>query len=955
MVIRRLKHLTPLLLASTLVACASEDPGAAGLNVEVALHGPSVVFDPLRLPDPEVPFPNDLSLRAAAETASGYAWNLSGHKASEHRRVLFDRLDKLDGFGTFAPVMLPFDGPLALDSVDEASVMIINIDPSSARYGEHAPLDLGKGYYPSIMELGGYFGQDPNADTYDLVFPVSNWDDLNGDGVPERLTFYEAESNTLLLRPLIPLAEKAKHAVLITRNLEGWRVIDGVPTRAPVRSPFPYKAHAAQAEDIRKALVVAGMDASELAFGWTYTTADLSTPMVDLRRGMYGEGPMKVLADKHQVGFTEIRDNGILHDALEPYEADPRDSVYTLTGDFLGEIFGIIGGIQGGDSNYDLDFPNVAYVVFGSVEAPELRTEPDKAIGLDFHTGEGEVGRHPVPFLVTVPKTTERFKPPFPVMFYFHGTGTSRMESLAIADAMGRQGVSVVAFDQVGHGPLIPDIPTLLEENPEQANLARLLPPILAQLLVPHRAAEFNGLDLDEALAEFYKIGFFAELAVIGRSVDANGDGRIDIAEDFFSANPFRQCASFQQDMVDFMSLVQAIRGLRQADVPAALDDPKSASVEELMPSLLAGDFNADGVLDIGGPDVALSAAGTSLGGFHSILGAALEPEVTTVTPIVAGGGFADIMTRSGLRFITERLFLEVFGTVVVGCPDGEGKLWISQGNDADECKPDARDPETMQVVDALEPGTPITLYNDLNGEWERGEINAQGGFSISVESDKGDALRLRLAPWEAPAQELTIISRFEGSGYHRNSTRFRRAVGVQQHVFDRCDPITFARRLYWDPLPGYPPTNVLFFNALGDDTVPASTGVNVALAAGVFGKTREEWAPRVDALIAAGVLENGHFDVDDARGDNPPETPGLGVQTPEPSATGVSSVRFGDVNGKHEYIAGYTKDDFNFGHYHQHILALYHRCEGRVVVDQPVECLGDRACELLDTFECPE
>ena len=72
---------------------------------------------------------------------------------------------------------------------------------------------------------------------------------------------------------------------------------------------------------------------------------------------------------------------------------------------------------------------------------------------------------------------------------------------------------------------------------------------------------------------------------------------------------------------------------------------------------MLAGDFNADGVLDIGGKDVQISAAGTSLGGIHSLLFGAIEPEVEVVTPIVPGAGMLDILSRTGLRFISSPLF----------------------------------------------------------------------------------------------------------------------------------------------------------------------------------------------------------------------------------------------------------------------------------------------------------
>ena len=188
-------------------------------------------------------------------------------------------------------------------------------------------------------------------------------------------------------------------------------------------------------------------------------------------------------------------------------------------------------------------------------------------------------------------------------MLYFHGTGTSRFEPLAIADSMARQGIAVMAFDQVGHGPLIQDIPRLIEENPDVAALLPALLPVIANLLVPEQVDEFYDLDVVDALERIKEVGLFAELAVHGRAEDYNGDGRFDIAESFFHSDPFRLCASFWQDLVDMMQMVKVIRSLDQSKVPSQpLENPKSASFEELKPYLFSGDFNADGILDVGGP-----------------------------------------------------------------------------------------------------------------------------------------------------------------------------------------------------------------------------------------------------------------------------------------------------------------------------------------------------------------
>ena len=60
-----------------------------------------------------------------------------------------------------------------------------------------------------------------------------------------------------------------------------------------------------------------------------------------------------------------------------------------------------------------------------------------------------------------------------------------------------------------------------------------------------------------------------------------------------------------------------------------------------------------------------------------------------------------------------------------------------------------------------------------------------------------------------------------------------------------------------------------------------------------------------------------------------------------------MSGIRFADVNGKHELIAGYEKDGFQFGKYSQNQLAIFHVCSGSLIVDDP--CLENPECALLD------
>ena len=152
-----------LSLALAVAGCVEggEDAAEGGMRVErQAVWGPRIVFNPLEIPVPDIPFPNDLSLRNADDTDTGRAWNVSLEQPSAHRSRIRRKLNTLDGFGPYAPIFVSFDGPLDLATVTEQSVVVVNIEPGHPRYGERAPLDLGKGYFPLVARPGGFFGQE---------------------------------------------------------------------------------------------------------------------------------------------------------------------------------------------------------------------------------------------------------------------------------------------------------------------------------------------------------------------------------------------------------------------------------------------------------------------------------------------------------------------------------------------------------------------------------------------------------------------------------------------------------------------------------------------------------------------------------------------------------------------------------------------------------------------------
>src|SRR5205085_1830245 len=101
--------------------------------------------------------------------------------------------------------------------------------------------------------------------------------------------------------------------------------------------------------------------------------------------------------------------------------------------------------------------------------------------------------------------------------------------------------------------------------------------------------------------------------------------------------------------------------------------------------SVLAGDFNGDGVVDVGGPEVWPAtgapnpgsdtfAFGFSLGGILTSIVPAVEPAVKAAAPVAGGSGLTDVALRTTLGHVVRAVWLEVLGPLVATCPWSEEK-----------------------------------------------------------------------------------------------------------------------------------------------------------------------------------------------------------------------------------------------------------------------------------------
>jgi hypothetical protein len=695
-----------LLIGLLASVCPLACDGPAGLLPSPPGDGPQVIFDFAARPFPEIPFPCDLATRPDPSSATGRRINASLVASTGLERSVRKTLDGLDGFGTYAPISVSFDDRLDLDRIratrhddsdrSDDQVLVVVVDPDSAHFGEAAALDLGRGYFPVTLELNdNYFASDPRWMTSNLLFDTQAEDldadglldpteDSDSDGVLDQpnvypgsvgdpyrdlVDFYDLQTDTLLIRPVVPLRERTRYAVVLTHGLRG---ADG----QPVRSPFAWVHHLDQLADLRglaDALARNGRDLSEVAFAWSFTTMSVKADLQALRDGLWGQGPFARLAAEFppEPYLHQLRDQTRPGEQrLYAVEAAEIEGLLLTAGRFILPLIGA--GEEALGPLLD-SYQFVDYFVSGSFRSPYLLDTADEIWDVDARSGRLNTGEQEVTFWLSVPRahqhtladgTRIEYKPPFPVVVYVHGSTSTRLESLGWAGTLGRYGFAVLGIDAVGHGisfdRVSPDLEDLIE-------------------------TVFAGLNLS---------GMYRAIKT-DRARDLNGDGWSDSGGDFWSADIFHTRDVIRQTALD---LVQAVRMLRSFDGQrtfAVREDPRSASqigpLDEQVNCSgrayregriqftgdvdcdqavdLAGDFNGDGQVDVGGPDSLIVATGVSLGGIVTALATGLEPEIQRAAPIAGGGGLSDIAARSLQSGVVEAVFMKLFGPLIVGVP----------------------------------------------------------------------------------------------------------------------------------------------------------------------------------------------------------------------------------------------------------------------------------------------
>jgi hypothetical protein len=918
------------------VASCSIDTIPVGLRATPAGDGPVVVFDLLARPLPDIPAPNDVATFADPTSRTGRRINASLVAPTAIESAAREQFDELEGWGTFAPITVRFArGPhvaspqAAIDLLDvqtrmradgwdtrDDPVYVVNLTT-----GVPVLLDVGSGNFPtSVIDATQYFANDPRASEQNLVFETADETtgacadgvyrpscDTDFDGVLDRpntlgdtagirgvdnlLSWYERETDTLVLQPMLPMEEKTEYAVVLTDRLKG-------PDGRPVRSPFPYVHHPSQTASIARlqALLgdptrgnyygdIAGTGLDHVAFAWTFTTEPAREDLLLLRDGLYGKGPFAHLASDFPVSSAQLFPTvGKAVDAADelpgwlddptcarlnktPYIAHWTDAKETL-GAVIQFLFPFTQA-QLDALNASLEY--VDYIVLGTFDSPYLMgdpqsPDPDLHFRVNYRTGDGDVRHDPVPFMISIPKTTAQHGPPFPVAYWYHGTGLEDLEMVAHAGLYARQGIALASIDAPGHG-------LVLQEG---------------QRIVL------------EALMKGACLGPGAKGMEASRAIDLNGDGTADSGGLIWSAHMLHTRDGTRQTVLDGMQLIRILKSF----------DGKALSGQDYngdgnAANDLAGDFNGDGVVDVGGPASRYFSSGGSFGGLAAQVHGAIDPSITASAPVSGGGGFIPIALRS--RLTPAPVLEQVIGPLVVAVP-ANARPPLAMGGSQTQCTGNqltvrwvVNDLKVSHEVEiaCLEPselanGMTVVVTNNRSLEKRCARTGADGGFRVPVPASVSDPIDIQvygapdavdaygsscnvldsapvgrhIATWEQAApsyasvatEGLTctasagcaqfrqsfypvgsqLVAPQEGYGLRRQTPDFRKLMNLAQAALDPGDPVNFAKLYGVAPPPdpdGKPmqPRALVDVHTVGDFLVPTGNGMAFSRAAGAL------------------------------------------------------------------------------------------------------------------------
>ena len=663
----------------------------------------------------------------------------------------------------------PLEQNLMWDTADET------IDPTTGKRRPTALLNGVPSYKPEwdtdfdgVLDLPNLKSLDACPSQVDVA--LTNVTDRERDRciTDNLLTFYERETDTLIMRPLIPLIEKTQYAVVVTdRMLDCGADPAKCAGGAPVRSPFDFIYHPAQEEAMARLKAhlsnpdlasyygdLGGTGLTRVAFAWTFTTQPVQEDLQLIRDGLYGHGPLSKLSKDFpahselaraagQVDLEALADS----DWEEPsgWESDPKcqktiknfhivkfDVVKSTIQELAKQAFGFEGPTL---DTLIASFDSISHIAIGEFDSPFFLAggpkgeDPNASFDMDFRTGDGKIHRDRVQFLIVVPKESATKKQPFPVAYYGHGYGSSSLEVLGFAGHLAAHGIASVGMNATFHG---------LELGETELQLAK---------------------NLFSSACE----GPFASALLSGRARDLDENGSKDSGGDYWTAYLFHTRDVVRQSAVDLVQMFRVLKGFDGEKLARHTKDPHSGRLMQDYngdgePNDLAGDFDGDGTPDVGGPKSEFYAWGQSLGGILAPFVAALDSNVVASAPTSGAGGLLDVGARTFQGGAFEGLYLRMFGPLVVGVP---AKEFYDAGKQKETKCTQSQISLRFVLIDvnddrevefgcaektpyAPEGGT-VMVSNGRSGEVRCARIGTDGRFRIGIPTSVGDKLEVQM------------------------------------------------------------------------------------------------------------------------------------------------------------------------------------------------------------------
>jgi hypothetical protein len=678
--------LKPVVLVAIFAAAAcSQGAPDKGLAQAVDHGGPKVAFDLTAAPMPLIPFPNDVAATADQNSPTGLRVNSSIAAPTQLESRQRALVDTLDGFGTFAPISVSFDRDIDIASLVAAQndadpandgVFLVNLATGVA-----TPVDVCGGHFPiTLSNPSQYFENDPSAGVFNLLFPATNvLGPLPVSTVRQQadnvLGCYELSTHTLIVRPVVPLLQDTRYAVVLTNRIHD-------ASGNAISSPHAGINHSSQTQELAPLLLhlPAGVALADIAYTWAFTTQSTSRSLELLRQGLtQGSGPFSTLqiiyrlsgstasaASASAVAVLQSRGFVVpsadaadyilpVNDCAAP-PAPPGCFKALLDDPDVGTLFSgtadpvALAGLEASLAYVD-------YLVTAAFTTPDFLAttsgDPrDSSFQMDELSTTVRNAQTALPVLIAVPKEVPAAGhfAPFPTVIAGHDFGGSRnQEIVSFGGTFAKFGLATVALDAYGQG---------ISVDPALEVLTR-------------------SIMIEEG------VGPFADLFFSSRARDLNEDGANDTGGDFWTFDSFHTRDTIRQTVFDQIELV---RLLRTFDGNARMTLATSATA-------IAGDFNHDGIPDLGGahvfpnvvfaadgithafergaanPGADLFAFGVSLGGVMSSILPAIEPEVFGAAEVGAGGGLMDAALRSTSSTIVNGVFLEALGPFFATCP----------------------------------------------------------------------------------------------------------------------------------------------------------------------------------------------------------------------------------------------------------------------------------------------